>query len=269
MSNKKKGVIMVLSSILFFGLLCLSLKYPLAETDAKAKKSNITSVADETLPEKEAIIENKADKQHGEAKEPGNDELSSEAKTETEVKLDTETSAAKSGGSSSASSGSKSSSGSTSSGGSTSTGGSTSGGGGTSGGSGSSGSTTPSKPSETKPAPPAPTPEPKPQPKPTLKPFTVPTANSFSSVYQSTDPDRSELLVVMDSSDSYEAQLNELYNVIVPVAGSQIANQIVSYARTKTDAYMSLDKSWYVTGRRLRLGSTWGDWGVSFYSWRK
>jgi hypothetical protein len=260
--KKKKGVIMVLSSILFFGLLCLSLKYPLAETNAKAKakKSNITSVADKTFP-KEAVIENKADKQHGEAKEPGNDELSSEAKTETEVKLDTGTSAAKSGGSSSTSSGSKSSSGSTSS---SSTSGSGSNGGGTSGG-----STTPSKPSETKPAPPAPTPEPKPQPQPTLKPFTVPASNSFSSVCQSTDPDRSELLVVMDSSDNYEAQLNELYDVIAPVIGASIATEAVSYARTKTEAHMSLDKSWYVTGRRLRLGSTWGSWGVSFYSWRK
>ena len=73
----------------------------------------------------------------------------------------------------------------------------------------------------------------------------------------------------MDSSNNYEAQLNELYNVIAPVVGSSLANQIISYARTKTKAHMSLDKSWPITGRELEIGSTWGDWSVSFYSWRK
>jgi hypothetical protein len=129
------------------------------------------------------------------------------------------------------------------------------------------------KPSTTpapKPVPdPKPTPAPTPKPAPALKPFSVPASNSFNYVSQYTDPGRVELSIVMDSSNNYDIQLKELYNIIAPVVGSATANQIVSYARTKTDAHMSLDKSWYVQGRELVIGSTWGSWGVSFNSWRE
>ena len=260
MSKKKKTFLIALTTLLFFGALMFSLRQPLSETRANTAAQNKLAADNKTdsVP--------KVDKQ-----KPGEQEKNGSVTetTETEVKLDANTAAKSGGSSSSASSGSKSSSGSTSgSGGSSSgstsgsggsSGGSTSGSGGTSGGSGSSGSTTPTKP---------PTPKP-PTPAPALKPFSVPASNSFNDVYQSTDSGRAELLIVMDSSENYEAQLNQLYSIIAPVVGSQLANQIVGYARTKTDAYISLDRSWSVSGRTLELGSTWGDWGVSFYSWRK
>jgi len=257
MSKKKKNIIIAVTALLFFGALLFNLKYPLmSETYAKQNTVAQNKLATDN---KTGGSESKLDKQKAgeQEKDRSAPEVAKTETSETEVKLDANT-AAKSGGSSSTSSSNKSNSGSKSSSGSTSSGGSGSSGGGTS-----SGGTTPAKPST-----PAPTPKP-PTPAPALKPFSVPASNSFNDVYQSTDSGRAELLIVMDSSENYEAQLNQLYSVIAPVVGSQLANQIVGYARTKTDAYISLDRSWPVSGRTLELGSTWGDWGVSFYSWRK
>ena len=241
MPKKKKRVIAVLVSFIFFGLLFLNLKYPMrSETSVK---SNIMPVAYE--PEK-AVTENKVDKQQEEAKElakePAKEEPAVVPENDSKAEVSQPSSTPKT---------------------STTVNKTTS----------STPSTSTQNPKPTPAKPPTPLPAPKPTPPqtptPALKPFTVPASNSFNDAYQSADPGRAELLIVMDSSDNYEVQLNQLYSVIAPVVGSQLANQIIGYARTKTDAYISLDRSWYVTGRTLELGSTWGDWGVSFYSWRK
>ncbi len=245
-----------MTALLFFGALLFNLKYPLmSETYAKQNTVAQNKLATDN---KTGGSESKLDKQKtGEQEKDGSaPEVAKTETSETEVKLDANTGSSKTAKSGTSST--SSNSGSTSSGGSKPSSGGTS-----SGGSGSSG-TTPAKPST-----PAPKPQPTPEPTPALKPFTVPASNSFGSVYKSTDSDSAELLIVMNSAENYETQLNELYNVIAPVVGSSVANQIISYARTKTEAHMSLDKSWPVTGRTLKLGSTWGSWSVSFYSWRK
>lgn len=264
MSKKKRNVIILVTTLLFFGALLFNLKYPLMpETSAgpgKIAQENAVNDSEDggtdTVNKNSKAVDKLDEKDQAQEKDSSEDEVKLDANTDDQT--------ANSGGNKSSSS-NKSSSGNTSSGKS------------------SGGSSAPSTPkTEPKPAPkpepkpepkpapkPAPKPEPKPEPKPTLKPFIVPASNSFCDVYQSTDPDRAELLIVMDSSNNYEVQLNELYNVIAPVVGSSLANQIKDYAETKTDAYISLDRSWSVSGRTLELGSTWGSWGVSFYSWRK
>ena len=266
MSKKKRNVIIVVTALLFFGALMFNLKYPLmSETSAepgRIAQENVVNDSEDggtdTVNKNSKAVDKLDEKDQAQEKDSSEDEVKLDANTDDQT--------ANSGGNKSSSS-NKSSSGNTSSGKS------------------SGGSSAPSTPkTEPKPAPkpepkpepkPAPKPEPKPgpkpEPKPTLKPFIVPASNSFCDVYQSTDPDRAELLIVMDSSNTlnYEVQLNELYNVIAPVVGSSLANEIISYARTKTKAHMSLDKSWPITGRELEIGSTWGDWSVSFYSWRK
>jgi hypothetical protein len=280
LSKKKRNVIIVVTALLFFGTLLFNLKYPLMpETSAepgKIAQENVVNDSEDggtdTVNKNSKAVDKLDEKDQAQEKDSSEDEVKLDANTDDQT--------ANSGGDKSSSS-NKSSSGNTSSGKS------------------SGGSSAPSTPkTEPKPAPkpepkpepkpapkpapkpepkpepkpapkPAPKPEPKPEPKPTLKPFIVPASNSFCDVYQSTDPDRAELLIVMDSSNNYEVQLNELYNVIAPVVGSSLANQIKDYAETKTDAYISLDRSWSVSGRTLELGSTWGSWGVSFYSWRK
>jgi len=272
LSKKKRNVIILVTTLLFFGALLFNLKYPLmSETSAepgKIAQENVVNDSEDggtdTVNKNSKAVDKLDEKDQAQEKDSSEDEVKLDANTDDQT--------ANSGGNKSSSS-NKSSSGNTSSGKS------------------SGGSSAPSTPkTEPKPAPkpepkpepkpapkpepkpepkPAPKPEPKPEPKPTLKPFIVPASNSFCDVYQSTDPDEAELLIVMDSSNNYEVQLNELYNVIAPVVGSSLANEIKEYAREKTDAYISLDRSWSVPGRTLELGSTWGFWGVSFYSWRK
>jgi hypothetical protein len=276
LSKKKRNVIIVVTALLFFGALLFNLKYPLMpETSAEpgkiAQENAVNDSEDggtDTVNKNSKAVDKLDEKDQAQEKDSSEDEVKLDANTDDQT--------ANSGGNKSSSS-NKSSSGNTSSGKS------------------SGGSSAPSTPKpepkpapkpepkpepkpapkpepkpEPKPAPkPEPKPEPKPQPKPALKPFSVPASNSFAFVEKGTPPGEAELIIGLNSSDNYEAQLNQLYNVIAPVAGSQIANEIVSYARTKTDAYISLDRSWSVPGRTLELGSTWGFWGVSFYSWRK
>ena len=252
MSKKKRNVIILVTTLLFFGALLFNLKYPLmSETSAepgKIAQENVVNDSEDggtdTVNKNSKAVDKLDEKDQAQEKDSSEDEVKLDANTDDQT--------ANSGGDKSSSS-NKSSSGNTSSGKS------------------SGGSSAPSTPkTEPKPAPkPEPKPEPKPAPKPALKPFSVPASNSFAFVEKGTPPGEAELIIGLNSSDNYEAQLNELYNVIAPVVGSSLANQIISYARTKTKAHMSLDESWPITGRELEIGSTWGDWSVSFYSWRK
>lgn len=266
MSKKKKNILIAVTTFLFFGALLFNLKYPLmSESTAEPSKTvqeNMSKIGD---VDNKAV--NKQDKEK-QAQEKVSDSSSSTAnsdsnlstanKDNSQAKLDSKT--ADKDTSQAKPTADKSSN-------QTSTTGKVS---------NNKPSTTPApKPApDPKPTPvpipkPAPAPAPKPAPAPALKPFSVPASNSFASVSQYTDPGRVELSIVMDSSNNYDIQLKELYNVIAPVVGSATANQIVSYARTKTEAHMALDKEWYVQGRTLEIVSTWGSWGVSFKCWRE
>lgn len=260
LSKKKKNILIAITTLLFFGTVFLSLKYPLmSETEAEssriAQENTVKDSKGDSKKDDATKIDKVVDKQNDkdqDKEEPSLEDKVSESKSIT-AKLDTETSAVNSSSNTESNNktASSKSSGNTSSSSNTS-------------------STTPTKPAP-KPAPaPQPQPEPAPKPAPALKAFNVPASNSFSSVSQSTDPGRAELGIVLDSSrDDYETQLSELYNVIASAVGSQIATEAVNYARTKTDAYIALDKEWHIQGRELEIGSTWGSWGVSFHSWRK
>lgn len=255
MSKKKKNILIAVTTFLFFGALLFNLKYPLmSESTAEPSKTvqeNMSKIGDVdnkavNKQDKEKQVQEKvSDSSSSIANSDSN--LSTANKDNSQAKLDSKT--ADKDTSQAKPTADKSSN-------QTST-----------------GKASNNKPSTTpapKPAPdPKPTPAPTPKPAPALKPFSVPASNSFNCVSQYTDPGRVELSIVMDSSNNYDIQLKELYNIIAPVVGSATANQIVSYARTKTDAHMSLDKSWYVQGRELVIGSTWGSWGVSFNSWRE
>jgi hypothetical protein len=256
MSKKKKNILIAVTTFLFFGALLFNLKYPLmSESTAEPSKTvqeNMSKIGDVdnkavNKQDKEKQVQEKvSDSSSSTANSDSN--LSTANKDNSQAKLDSKT--ADKDTSQAKPTADKSSN-------QTST----------------TGKVSNNKPSTTpapKPAPdPKPTPAPTPKPAPALKPFSVPASNSFNCVSQYTDPGRVELSIVMDSSNNYDIQLKELYNIIAPVVGSATANQIVSYARTKTDAHMSLDKSWYVQGRELVIGSTWGSWGVSFNSWRE
>ena len=261
MSKKKRNVIIVVTALLFFGALMFNLKYPLMkETSAKSgkvasvvDKTDVATVdVDKTEVKSEAKDANKTDVVKKEDKKP--------EKETVEVKLDNEdnqtannksdsnstvsTSNSKSSStsktSSSASTGKTSSSKSSSISSSKST---------------SSGSTSGSKPSSSGTSTTAPA-------------FKIPSTNHFYSASTSTDPDYAEVYISMNIWENYDTQLNELYNVIAPVAGSSVANQIISYARTKTKAHKELQESWDVGGRRLEISSDWGSGIVNFASWR-
>lgn len=256
MSKKKKNILIAITTFLFFGALLFNLKYPLMSESTAAPnetvQKNMSKIGDVdnkavNKQDKEKQVQEKvSDSSSNTANSDSN--LSTANKDNSQAKLDSKT--ADKDTSQAKPTADKSSN-------QTST----------------TGKVSNNKPSTTpapKPVPdPKPTPAPTPKPAPALKPFSVPASNSFNYVSQYTDPGRVELSIVMDSSNNYDIQLKELYNVIAPVVGSATANQIVSYARTKTDAHMSLDKSWYVQGRELVIGSTWGSWGVSFNSWRE
>ncbi len=250
LSKKKRNVIIVVTALLFFGALLFNLKYPLmSETSAEpgkiAQENAVNDSEDGSKTDDVKEINKAVDKQDEKDKVQEKEEpitRAGHAAESTTVKLDTDAPNERNNQTEAPAKNTTN-------------------------------QDKVSKP-KSKPGPtpkPQPQPAPKPAPAPALKPFNVSASNSFNYVSQSTNPGKAELLIVMDSSrDDYETQLSELYNVIAPVAGSSIAAEAVSYARTKTDAYIELkDKIWIVQGRRLELGSTWGSWGVSFYSWRR
>ncbi len=256
MSKKKKNILIAVTTFLFFGALLFNLKYPLMyESTAEPNKivqenrgkiGDVDNKAVNTQDKEKQVQEKVSDSSSNTANSDSN--LSTANKDNSQAKLDSKT--ADKDTSQAKPTADKSSN-------QTST----------------TGKVSNNKPSTTpapKPVPdPKPTPAPTPKPAPAPKSFVVPTSNSFSSVEQFSDPDRAEILIVLNSAYDYDIQLNEIYNVISPVIVSQIANQIVNYARTKTTARMELDRSWFVSGRTLEIGSTWGSWCVSFYSWRK
>ena len=251
LSKKKRNVIIVVTALLFFGALMFNLKYPLmsetsaepgriahentvndSKIDGKTNVNKASENSDSKADVKTSETASKQEKEEQNKKEPVENKNSSEKETKSKrVPIANNTNEQE-------------------------------------------------KKSESAPKPkPAPKPEPKPEPKPTPKPkpkpqpkstpvFKIPSTNHFHSASTSTDPDYAEVYISMNIWENYDTQLNELYNVIAPVVGSSVANQIISYARTKTEAHIELQKSWYVGNRELEIGSTWGSGIVCFASWR-
>jgi len=135
---------------------------------------------------------------------------------------------------------------------------------------------------EPKPEPkPAPKPEPKPEPKPTPKPKPKPTKPTtyvvtnpgiFYSVRGPAvpgDKDYPEISIDMDITKDYDAQLRELRKIIQPVLGESITNQIIEEAEKKTADTVKIYKSLETDTKIVSISSSYNNIIVSFQSWQK
>jgi len=256
LSKKKRNVIILVTTLLFFGALLFNLKYPLmpeasaepgkiaqentvndSKIDGRTNVNKASENSDSKADVKTSETASKQEKEEQNKKEPVENKNSSEKETKSKrVPIANNTNKQE-------------------------------------------------KKSESAPKPkpkPAPKPEPKPEPKPTPKPkpkptpkpvaYAVPSSNHFYSVriYPISEIHKPDISISMSIWEDYEIQLSELYSTIVPVTGSSIAKEIVDYARTKTEAHKELKtRTWPVGDRKLEIGSTWGSGIVCFVSRRQ
>jgi hypothetical protein len=51
--------------------------------------------------------------------------------------------------------------------------------------------------------------------------------------------------------------------------GSEIADEIIAFMRTKTNRTVGLDKWWETNSKKVKVGSGYGSYIINFKSWKK
>jgi len=267
LSKKKRNVIILVTTLLFFGALLFNLKYPLmsetsagpgkvaqentvndSKIDGKTNVNKASENSDSKADVKTSETESKQEKEEQNKKEPVENKNSSEKETKSKrVPIANNTNKQEKKSESAPKPKPK-----------------------------------PAPKPEPKPKPkPAPKPEPKPEPKPTPKPKPKPTKPTtyvvtnpgiFYSVRGPAvpgDKEYPELSIDMDITKNYDAQLRELRKIIQPVLGESITNQIIETAKKKTVDTIEIYKSFETDTKKVSIGSNYGNPLVSFKSWQK
>lgn len=102
--------------------------------------------------------------------------------------------------------------------------------------------------------------------------YTIPENHHFSNIEGSSDldnKDQAKLVITIDSKTNFDKQLQELYDIVKPVLGTNIAEEIVSYAKTKTNSNIVLDKWWQANGKEVQVCSSYDSNFIDFMSWDK
>lgn len=102
--------------------------------------------------------------------------------------------------------------------------------------------------------------------------YPIPKSHHFSNIEGSSnlkDKDQAKLAITIDTRTNFDKQLQELYNIVEPVLGADIAEEIVAYAKTKTNPSVVLDKWWQVNGKEVQVSSSYNSNTIEFLSWDK
>lgn len=102
--------------------------------------------------------------------------------------------------------------------------------------------------------------------------YPIPENHHFSNIEGSSnldDKDQAKLAITIDSKTNFDKQLQELYDIVKPVLGTHIAEEIVAYARTKTNSNIVLDKWWQANGKEVQVCSSYDSNFIDFMSWDK
>lgn len=83
------------------------------------------------------------------------------------------------------------------------------------------------------------------------------------------DPHKAELSIYLDFEYNFEKQLQELEQTIQPILGSNITEEIIALMKTKTSRSVWFDQWWETDGKKINVGSGYGDYLIEFMSWRK
>jgi len=102
--------------------------------------------------------------------------------------------------------------------------------------------------------------------------YPIPKGNHFYQIegsFEPSDPDQAELAIYLDFENNFDTQLQELRSIIQPILGSEIADEIIAFMRTKTNRTVGLDKWWETNSKKVKVGSGYGSYIINFKSWKK
>jgi len=102
--------------------------------------------------------------------------------------------------------------------------------------------------------------------------YPIPKGNHFYQIEGSlkpSDPHKAELKIYLDFENNFDTQLQELRSIIQPILGSEVADEIVSYMKTKTSRSVGLDQWWETDSKKINVGSGYGEYIIEFLSWKK